>query len=193
MKVTTSDEMYWMNAAEAMFLKAEGALRGWNMGGGTAQSYYEEGIKLSFSQWNVQGVEDYIADAVSVPDNYTDLSGKGYDGTISGAASIAWEEGADFEKNFEKIITQKWIANWRTTGVEGWSEFRRTGYPRLLTAGVNLSGGTIADDGYARRLKYPVNELTNNSDHYKTAVSSQLKGADNMATRTWWDCNPRTK
>ncbi len=193
MKVTTSDEMYWMNAAEAMFLKAEGALRGWNMGGGTAQSYYEEGIKLSFAQWNVQGVDDYIEDAVSVPDNYTDLSGKGYDATISGAPTVAWEEGADFEKNFEKIITQKWIANWRTTGVEGWSEFRRTGYPRLLTAGVNLSGGTIAEDAYARRLKYPVNELTNNSDHYKTAVSSQLKGADNMATRTWWDCNPRTK
>ncbi len=193
MKVSMTDEMYWMNAAEAKFLKAEGALRGWNMGGGTAKSYYEEGIKLSFAQWNVQGADSYIEDAVSVPDSYTDLSGKGYDATLSGAVSIAWDDNADFEKNLERIITQKWIANWRATGVEAWSEFRRTGYPRLFTAGVNLSGGVIAESGYARRLKYPVSELTNNSGHYKAALTALLKGADNMATRTWWDCNPRTK
>ena len=191
--VTMNDEMYWMNAAEAMFLKAEGALRGWNMGGGSAQSYYEEGINLSFSQWNAQGADDYIADNASVPENYTDPSGKGYDASISGAPSVAWDESAGFEKNLERIITQKWIANWKATGVEGWSEFRRTGYPRLLTAGVNLSGGVIAEDGYARRLKYPVSEMTNNRDNYKTAVSTLLGGADNMATRTWWDCNPNTK
>lgn len=193
MKVSVTDEMYWMYAAEAMFLKAEGALRGWNMGGGTAKSYYEEGVRLSFSQWNADGVEDYLADAVSLPDNYTDLSGKGYDATLSGAVSVAWDETADFEENLERIITQKWIANWRATGVEAWAEFRRTGYPRLFTAGVNLSGGVIAENGYARRLKYPVNELANNKDNYKTAVSSLLKGSDNMATRVWWDCNPRTK
>ena len=193
MNVTTTDQMYWMNAAEAMFLKAEGALRGWNMGGGTAKEYYEAGVELSFSQWGAKGVEAYLADATSAPDSYTDLSGKGYDASISGAASIAWNESADFETNLERIITQKWIANWKATGVEAWAEFRRTGYPRLLTAGVNLSGGVIAEDGYARRLNYPVNERTSNGDNYKTAVSTLLGGADNMATRLWWDCNPNTK
>lgn len=190
--VATGDEMYWMNAAEAMFLKAEGSLRGWNMGG-DAKDFYEKGIRLSFAQWNVEGADSYIADAVSVPDNYTDLSGNGYDATFASKNTVAWENGAEFEKNFEKIITQKWLANWRATGVEAWAEFRRTGYPQLFVAGENLSGGTIASDGYARRLKYPVNELTNNSDHYRTALSALLKGADNMATRTWWDCNPRIK
>ncbi len=190
MKVDNSDQMMWMNAAEAMFLKAEGALRGWNMGG-EAKDFYEKGIRLSFEQWGVEGADSYVADAVSVPEDYTDPAGKGYDASYASRATIAWNNSGDFETNLEKIITQKWIANWRATGVEAWSEFRRTGYPRLFTAGVNLSGGTIAEDGYARRLKYPVNELTSNGDNYNAALSSLLKGADNMATRTWWDCNPR--
>ncbi len=190
--VKMSDDMMWMNAAEAMFLKAEGALRGWDMGG-SAQSFYEEGIRLSFAQWNVQGADSYIADNVSVPEDYTDLSGKGYGSTLKGKITIAWDESAGFEKNLERIITQKWIANWRATGVEAWSEFRRTGYPQLLTAGVNLSGGVIKDSGFARRLKYPVSELTGNTENYNSAISELLKGSDDMATRVWWDCNPRTR
>lgn len=49
-----------MNAAEPAFLKAEGALRGWNMGtpeipdGSTvssqAEGFYNMGIRLSFEQ-----------------------------------------------------------------------------------------------------------------------------------------------
>lgn len=190
--VKVSDEMQWMNAAEAMFLKAEGALRGWNMGG-SAKDFYEKGIRLSFSQWNVQGADEYIQDATSMPEDYTDLSGKGYGASLKGKISVAWDNEADFEKNLERIITQKWIANWRATGVEAWAEFRRTGYPQLLTAGTNLSGGVIASDGFARRLKYPVSELTSNGENYRDALSNLLKGADNMATRVWWDCNPRTK
>ena len=42
-----------MYAAEAAFLRAEGALIGWNMGG-TAQKFYEEGIKLSFQEFGVE-------------------------------------------------------------------------------------------------------------------------------------------
>ena len=37
-----------------MFLRAEGALRGWNMGG-EAKDLYERGIRLSLAEW---GCED---------------------------------------------------------------------------------------------------------------------------------------
>jgi hypothetical protein len=77
--------------------------------------------------------------------------------------------------------------------VEGWFEFRRTGYPKLMPTGANLSNGVIAENGFARRLPYPINELTNNAENYRKAVSEHLGGADNMATRVWWDCNPNTK
>ena len=191
-KVGMNDKMQWINAAEATFLRAEGALRGWNMGA-DAQTLYEDAIRLSFEQWGVSGAEAYIANSASTPEDYTDLSSKGYSGNFSSKVTVAWDLGADFEKNLERIITQKWIANWRGTGIEGWFEFRRTGYPALLATGANLSNGVIAEDGFARRLPYPVNELTNNTANYRAAVSDLLKGADNMATRVWWDCNPRTK
>ena len=42
-----------MATAEADFLKAEGVLLGWNMGGGTAKSHYEKGIRNSMLQWGI--------------------------------------------------------------------------------------------------------------------------------------------
>ena len=41
-----------MHAAEAYFLRAEGALNGWNMGD-NAQNLYETGIKTSMAQWGI--------------------------------------------------------------------------------------------------------------------------------------------
>ncbi len=38
-----------LNASEVSFMLAEAKLRGWNVGGKTAQQYYEDGIKLSRS------------------------------------------------------------------------------------------------------------------------------------------------
>ena len=48
----------WMNAAEVAFLKAEAAgVFGWNMGG-DAKTFYEQGVRLSFEQWGVGGVDE---------------------------------------------------------------------------------------------------------------------------------------
>ena len=45
-KVKTDSKLMWMNAAEVAFLRAEGALRNWNMGG-TASDFYKKGVELS--------------------------------------------------------------------------------------------------------------------------------------------------
>lgn len=47
-----------MYAAEAAFLRAEGALKGWNMGG-DAKTFYEKGVRLSFEEFGVSGADDY--------------------------------------------------------------------------------------------------------------------------------------
>ena len=188
-KVGSNDPISWICAAEASFLKAEGALRGWNMGGKSAKEWYENGVKLSFEQWGAGSANDYLADNSSLPESYTDPTGSGYNGSYSCKVSPAYDESADFESNLERIITQKWIANWRIEGVESWSEFRRTGYPRLLAAPVNLSGGCIPEGGYARRFYYPIDEANSNAENYSQALQ-YLGGPDNMGTRLWWDCNP---
>lgn len=103
--------------------------------------------------------------------------------------TIAWENGAEnFERNLERIITQKWIANF-PLGVESWSEFRRTGYPRLIPVVENKSGGIIDTNHMIRRLWYPPTEYTENADNINLAIGL-LGGPDNGGTRLWWDKKP---
>src|SRR6202012_1132983 len=61
-----------MAASESYFLRAEGALRGWNMGGGSAQSFYEQGVALSFQEKGVAMPAGYLSDATSVAAPYVD-------------------------------------------------------------------------------------------------------------------------
>lgn len=42
--------------------------------GGTAEQFYNDGIRLSFEQYGVSGAEEYIADNVSRPQAYVDPS-----------------------------------------------------------------------------------------------------------------------
>ena len=85
------------------------------------------------------------------------------------------------------IITQKWIANW-PLGNEAWADYRRTGYPKLLpaTSEGNLSGGIVDSEKGARRMPYPSEEYTSNTENVQEAVNSYLGGPDNMATDVWW-------
>ncbi|WP_421918775.1 RagB/SusD family nutrient uptake outer membrane protein [Marinifilum sp.] len=176
--------LLWMNAAESAFLKAEGALRGWNMGG-TAQDFYEEGIRLSFDQWGAKGANTYTNDTESIPEAYKDPLGENNSSETPSLITIKWDEAVGFEANLERIITQKWIANF-PLGHEAWAEFRRTGYPNLMAVPHNLSNGIVDDEMMARRLPYPLREYKENSDNLQNAVDA-LGGPDNMATRVWWD------
>ena len=47
--INADDPVIWMLASEVAFLKAEGALIGWNMGG-SAKDFYHKGIELSFEE-----------------------------------------------------------------------------------------------------------------------------------------------
>ncbi|HDZ06737.1 hypothetical protein LCGC14_0292700 [marine sediment metagenome] len=69
-----------ISAAEVNFIIAEAASKGWVSG--SAELYYNEGIKQSLNAWGVG-------------DSYADY--------ISGSAAYG---------SFEDIITQKWIASW---------------------------------------------------------------------------------
>lgn len=174
----------WMTAAESYFLRAEGALRGWNMGG-TAQSFYEKGISMSFTENGVGGADSYIANSTSTPADYTDNTGDSNDATALSHITIAWNPSDSFETNLERIITQKWIAMY-PDGPEGWSEFRRTGYPKLFPVVTNNSNGTIDTNIQVRRCPFPTTEYNTNSAAVKTGISA-LGGADTGGTKLWWD------
>ena len=188
-KCDISSPVYWMNAAEVAFLKAEAkAVFGFDMGPGTAEEFYREGIRLSFEQWGVAGWEEYAAGQTK-PENYRDPNGTNtYTEPIS-EITVAWNDGASTEEKQERIITQKWIANWQL-GNEAWADFRRTGYPLMMpaTAEGNKSNGKVDSRMGARRMPYPQVEYTTNGENVRQAVASWLNGGDDMATRLWWDC-----
>lgn len=173
-----------MTASEVYFLKAEAALRGWS-GAGDAQSNYESGIMMSFDQHGASGAANYIADNTSTPANYVDPVNNANNALALTSNTVAWDNGADNETKLEKIITQKWIAMF-PEGQEAWSEFRRTGYPKIFPVVSNQSGGAIDTDIQIRRIPFVDSEKSTNADNVQTATSF-LKGPDNGGTRLWWD------
>lgn len=174
-----------MTAAEVWFLKAEAALRGW-AGAGNVQTDYETGITTSMQQYGVGGsAPAYIADAVDTAIAYVDYLNPLNNDTALSKITIKWDPAASQETMLERIITQKWLAMF-PEGQEAWTEFRRTGYPRLFPVVVNSSGGTIDTQIQVRRLAYPQSEATLNPVAEAAGIKL-LGGPDNGGTRLWWD------
>lgn len=180
----SSTPIVWMTAAESYFLRAEGALRGWNMGG-TAQSFYEAGIKMSFDETSAGSADNYIADGTSKPADYEDPTGDGNGHSAMSQITVKWDESANFETKLERIITQKWIAEY-PDGPEGWAEYRRTGYPKLFPVVTNYSQSAVSSDTQIRRCPFPTSEYNTNRAGVNTGIAA-LGGADNIGTRLWWD------
>jgi hypothetical protein len=184
---TLPSQVQLMTAAEAWFLKAEAAIRGWS-GAGTAQTDYENGVKASFAQYGFDA-STYLQNGTSLPAPYVDPvnpannvpAGNPNLSTIT----IKWNDAATFEQKLERIITQKWLAMY-PDGQEAWSEFRRTGYPKLFPVLVNKSGGKIPSGTFIRRINFPSSEYSTNPKGVQGAVA-KLGGPDNGGTRLWWD------
>lgn len=178
-----TDKLLWMNASEVAFILAEGALRGWDVGG-TAEQLYEEGVKLSFEQYGLVSAETYLANDTFKPSDYVDPQGL-FSESSQSSITIKWRAEASFEEKLERIITQKWIAIW-PLGLEAWSEQRRTGYPRFMPVKLNCSGDPSLTSKLASRIPFPPDEMENNRANYSAAVQ-MLNGTDSYSTRLWWD------
>ena len=188
LNVEDATPIYIMKASEVYFLRAEGALRGWNMGGGTAQSYYEKGITTSFEENDLSASQaaTYIANSTNVPANFVDALHPEYDTPATSTITIKWETGAsNFERNLERIITQKYLAIY-PDGQEAWSEYRRTGYPHIFPAVLTATDCDVDGNLRPTRIPYSNDEYVKNLENVKKAVQL-LNGADNGATRVWWD------
>lgn len=170
-----------MIASEVYFLRAEGALRGWDMGGSAAE-LYNQGIKVSLEQWTsftadeIDGYLNSMRTPVPIDDKWH-----------TPAASdipVKYQTNAPFEKQLEQIITQKWIAIFPDSW-ESWTERRRTGYPLGLPI-IESFNPDIPVTALMRRLKFTTGEITNNSAAVEKA-RTLLKGPDENYTKLWWD------
>ncbi|QJB33377.1 SusD/RagB family nutrient-binding outer membrane lipoprotein [Chitinophaga oryzae] len=182
------NRIQFMAAAEAWFLKAEAALNGWE-GAGSAVYNYEKGVSTSFDQYSITNVDDYLKNDSSRPKPYVDPNNK-ENNVPAGSKhlsriTIKWEEQATQAEKLERIITQKWIAMF-PEGQEAWTEFRRTGYPKLFPVVINNSNNTISTEKFIRRLPFPqIEEVTN--PQALGRARKMLSAGDNGGTRLWWD------
>lgn len=193
-----------MKVAESYFLRAEGALRGWNMGG-NAKELYEEGIRISIqnelkykgSYAGVTSISDAEIDAYingTTPQaDFVDPVDAQNNIKAMNTIPVKWNDGASNEEKLQRIITQKWIANFPLS-TEAWAEYRRTGYPKLFPNRVNSSNGTIDTDEQIRRLIYSEVEINTNNDELQKGIqilnqenSSGKFTGDIGGTRVWWD------
>lgn len=191
LNVAPETPIRWMSAAEMYFLRAEGAVRGWNMNG-TGQNLYQSGIQTSFDQWGAGSSANYVLDSLSKPAAYTDPSNAGNNvsstSTNLSTMTIKWKETDALETKLERILTQKWISIY-PDGQEGWTEFRRMRYPKIFPVVVNNSGGLINSATQVRRLPFPQTEYQSNSAGVATGITL-LGGLDNGGTKLWWDKKP---
>ena len=185
--VDAKSPMLIFNSAEVAFLRAEGALKGWNMGG-TAKDFYNEGIRLSFSEHGISGADSYITNNTNVPEDYDCPLDSKYNYTNPCKLTVAWDDGsgADVkEKNLERILTQKMIANF-PIGNETSADFRRTGYPAVFPAYDNLSTQGVTKERQQRRLRFSEDEYKSNGTSIAEACTFLSSGQDTEATDLWW-------
>ena len=180
--------LYLVKLAEVNFLRAEGALRGWNMGG-EAQYFYEEGIKNAYLDEPMMGayeynaaLDEYMNLEEALPYTQVEASGDGEDWESVTKIGVKWNEGDDQETKLEKIITQKYIALFPLS-TEAWTEMRRTGYPKVFPVLNTGDGdGSIKQGDMIRRIPWRLDD-----SKLQEAAVAALGGPDLQATRLWWD------
>lgn len=157
-----------MTSAEVKFLLAEAALKGWNVGGGTVEEWYRQGVRASMDFLSDNYGTEVVTDEEF--DTYMADNGIGY----------------TMEKRKEAINTQAWMLHF-TNPNEAWANVRRSGYPRLKSPAEYgfeqfLTGGSEIPV----RLGYPVLESSYNKENYEEALN-RMGGNNSWNIAVWWD------
>ncbi len=90
--------------------------------------------------------------------------------------------GLTMEQKLEKIVIQKYIALFAQNPFESWTDYRRTGYPKL-TIPANSNSSFNPSLIIPFRMLYPISERTTNNDNYKAAIDRQ--GGHFMDVKPW--------
>lgn len=146
-----------MRYSEVLFIYAEAALNGWNVGM-TAKEAYEAAITASFEEYGLT-VGNYLSDPM------VDFNG-----------------GTDQR---QLIGDQKWCALY-PDGNQGWAEVRRTHFPNYVFT-TEPVGTQFPGKGMIRRMPYPYTEAINNPDGLAGAMAAQPNITNEIFGGVWWD------
>lgn len=177
----TIDRKYQLfKYSELCFLKAIAIERG--LISGDAKAAYEAGVRSNMKEFAIPEtvITDYLA---STSPNYYGTTAK-YD-----------DVAGDCNTHMDKILTQKYIAQFQECSFETWADHRQFHKPTLMPfASVSSSVFTMnpsdkannTPNAYAKRLYYPSSEYTVNESNVKEA-ESRMGGNNSIQNNVWWD------
>ncbi|CAN5761735.1 SusD/RagB family nutrient-binding outer membrane lipoprotein [soil metagenome] len=161
-----------ISSAEVYLARAEAAYLGWT--GDDISDMYTTGIRENYKRWDI-----YAGELQPIFGGGA-LNGEDYDYYISlDQIALGTETGDDAAK----IGYETWLAHF-PNGWQGWSDWRRTGYPELeKSPNTSLAG-------IPRRLPYGPNEYNLNPTNVAAAAaqySASDAPKDAQLARVWWD------
>ena len=151
-----ADPVVIISAASVTLARAEAADYGWTSE--NASTLLTQGVNLSFEEWGLS----------APPASYFTQSGV--------ALSAAQGTGA----NLKQIAIQRYIAYY-PNGLQGWSIWRKTGYPVLTPAADAVN----SSKQIPRRYVYGQNEYATNKE--ETDIAAKAMGGDTQDIHVWWD------
>ena len=195
--------LYLIKLSEVQFLRAEGALRGWNMGG-SAENFYNLAIENAYDDTELKifdenwepvyfdqtiyrpALSEYMKTETARDIEYVDPYSDEYTIKSKTKVGVKWNNTDDNETKLEKIITQKYIAGFPNSFI-AWGDLRRTGYPKIFPVVYDDGDGSIPAGEIIRRIPFSgtTQEATRN-DITNTGLKA-LGGDDKQGTRLWWD------
>jgi hypothetical protein len=172
----TGEPTFILSYPEVCFSIAEAVNRGWVAG--SADTWYQNGTKAMFEFYGIKDGDNSIT--------LRNASGTGnlvYTVPFSFAAYFnqpAVKYKGDNVDGLTQILTQKYLAYARNSGLQGYFQWRRTGVPAFSTGAGTGNGGVIP-----LRYQYPSGELSTNKDNVSAAIQSQYSGKDDINAKMW--------
>ncbi|MCF0074083.1 SusD/RagB family nutrient-binding outer membrane lipoprotein [Dyadobacter sp. CY261] len=155
-------------AAEVHFLLAEAVLKGWIAGDTWAHA--SAGIAASLSQYGITNGDTKVYNPVS-------HTAQAFDQTaFLQRSQTAYKAAAN---PLEWLMQQKWLSAFST--MEGWFDWRRTGFPDL---GKNVTNGAQGSKIPVRYI-YGESEINYNPANTNQAISRLSPATNNQWSKMW--------
>ena len=153
----------YQSYSEVELWLAEAAQRGWTNFGGDAQAHYKNAIFANIAELSqILGAE-----------TNTNLNSSVY-------AENLWNNTPD---KMEAINMQHYVNNFYN-GIEGFANWRRSGFPKLKPTTSNAYTDQALNGLIPRKLPYPNSEMNFNRDNLEAHLDN---GVNFWGASVWWD------
>lgn len=158
----------FMSASEVNFMLAEAAVRGWLSS--DAWMHTAAGISASLEQYGIAAGDAKVYNPVThTTESFQPVA-------FLSALEKEFKAAAD---PLEIVIQQKWLTSFST--MEGWFDWRRTGFPDI---GKNVQNGAMGEKIPVRYI-YGESELNYNAASTNTAISRLTPATNEQWSKMW--------